>query len=87
MERRDQIANSFISPNCIDTSIFYEGKIFFASFVYGNNDRMLRKAQWDQLIDTANTRKALWLVTSDFNEIFNSHKKRRRSYKAGRILQ
>ena len=61
--------------NCIETNISYEGKKFYASFVYGNTDRNIRRAQWNQLVSNSMSRDAAWFVTKDFNDLLNSNEK------------
>lgn len=80
-----EVINS--NANCIETSITFEGKKFFSSFIYGNTDRFLRKAQWNQLIDQANERDAAWFVTGDFNDTLNGDEKLGGFRKAEGIFQ
>ncbi|KAF8088754.1 hypothetical protein N665_0530s0009 [Sinapis alba] len=61
--------------NCIETSIIFEGKCFYSSFVYGNTDRHIRKAQWNQLLARANARDTAWFLTGDFNDLLNANEK------------
>ena len=60
------------NPNVIDTLIDYEGKKFFASFVYGNTDRKLRLNLWDHLLRLADDS---WFLTGDLNDILCSEEK------------
>ena len=68
-----QVLNS--SPNVIDTVIEFEGKRFYASFIYGNTDRTQRRNLWDQLLDLSNARDEAWFITGDFNDILCSDEK------------
>ena len=63
------------STNCIDTCIIFEGKKFFASFVYGDTNRPQQKELWDQLIDLNTAREAPWFLTGDFNDLLSNAEK------------
>lgn len=68
-----QILNA--STNCIDTCIIYEGKKFYASFVYGNTDKTERKKLWEHLISVNDSRESPWFLTGDFNDLLNNTEK------------
>ena len=57
------------TPNLVDTCIKYEGKIFFASFVYGHSDYIQRRPLWNHLTALAVAREAPWFITGDFNDL------------------
>ena len=63
------------SPNCIDTCVTYEGKVFYASFVYGDTNKPKRRELWDQLISLNYSRESPWFVTGDFNDLINNTEK------------
>lgn len=68
-----QVLNS--TANCIDTCIDFEGKIFYASFVYGDTDRLKRRALWDHLLELNTTRESPWFLIGDFNDLINNEEK------------
>ncbi|XP_013616941.1 PREDICTED: uncharacterized protein LOC106323347 [Brassica oleracea var. oleracea] len=68
-----QILNS--SANCIDVCIEFEGKSFFASFVYGDTDKPKRRAIWDLLLERNNARDTPWFLTGDLNDLLNNDEK------------
>ena len=64
-----------VTTNVLDTCMEVEGKIFHATFVYADTDRIKRRAIWDQLIDLSNARDQPWFITSDFNDLLNNDEK------------
>ena len=72
-ELKLQILDS--NPNVIDTVIEYEGKKFYSSFVYGNNDKKLRLNLWDYLLGLSLARDEAWFVTGDLNDILSNDEK------------
>lgn len=63
------------SFDVIDTSIEYEGKLFYASFVYGSTDRTQRKLLWNRLLVAAEVRDAPLFLTGDLNDLLRSDEK------------
>lgn len=63
------------SNNLIDTIVTFEGKPFFASFIYGDTNILNRRQFWDQLITTNEARGGPWFVTGDFNDIISNEEK------------
>ena len=63
------------NADVIDTSIEYEGKLFYASFVYGSTDRGQRNLLWNHLLASAESRDAPWFLTVDFNDLLRSEEK------------
>ena len=63
------------NANFIDSHIEVEGKSFFASFVYGNNDKKERKLFWEQMVSLMNARDSPWFITGDFNDILSNSEK------------
>lgn len=63
------------NPNFFDTYIEYEGKPFFASFVYGDNDRVKRKHLWNHLVNLSELRDSPWFITGDFNDLLSQNEK------------
>lgn len=63
------------SNNLIDTIVTFEGKPFFASFIYGDTNILNRRQFWDQLITTNEARSGPWFVTGDFNDIISNEEK------------
>ena len=61
--------------NYFDTKIYYEGKLSYCTFVYGNTDKRQRKQTWDYLTSLALIRDAAWFVTGDFNDITSNAEK------------
>lgn len=61
--------------NFIDTKIKAAGKVFYATFLYGEPDRSKRKALWDQLTILGKSREEPWFLTGDFNDIIDSSEK------------
>lgn len=61
--------------NYIDTTLRYEGKVFYATFIYGDPDIAKRRLLWRELADLAGTREGAWFVTGDFNDILNNQEK------------
>ena len=55
--------------NLIDTSIEYEGKLFYASFIYRDTDKPKRRLLWEHLLSLNASRDAAWFITGDFNDI------------------
>ena len=63
------------SANCIDASIEFEGKHFFASFIYADTDIPKRRTLWARLIEQSTRRDAPWFLTGDFNDLLNNAEK------------
>ena len=59
----------------IDTMLRYEGKVFYATFIYGDTDIVKRRQIWRELTDTAADRNGAWFVTGDFNDMLNNQEK------------
>lgn len=57
------------SNNLIDTSIEFEGKPFFASFIYGDTNIAVRRLFWEQLLTCNESRGGPWYITRDFNDL------------------
>lgn len=57
------------SNNLIDTSIEFEGKPFFASFIYGDTNIAVRRLFWEQLLTCNESRGGPWYITGDFNDL------------------
>lgn len=55
--------------NLIDTCVEFEGKFFYASFIYGDTDKPTRRIFWDHLLSLNATREAPWFITGDFNDL------------------
>ena len=55
----------------------YEGKVFYATFIYGHTDIVKRRQIWRELTDTAADRNGAWFVTGDFNDMLNNQEKER----------
>lgn len=53
----------------------YEGKKFYATFIYGNTDKMKRRAMWNHLLELKMVRDAPWFLSGDFSDIINDQKK------------
>lgn len=68
-----QVLNS--SPNLIDTCIEFQGKTFYASFMYGDVDKPKRNMLWNYLVENANSREAPWFITGDFNNLLYNEEK------------
>lgn len=62
------------NANCIDTRIIFEGKTFYASFIYGDTDKPKRRQLWDHLLNQ-NAREAPWFLTGDFNDLLSNDEK------------
>lgn len=65
----------YANANLIDTFIEYEGKSFFASFIYGDCDKKQRQLQWEHLTSMASSREAPWFATGDFNDLISNSEK------------
>lgn len=65
----------FCNANVIDTMIEHQGKVFYASFVYGNTDRAQRNLLWNHLLISAETRDAPWFLTGDLNDLLCAEEK------------
>lgn len=63
----------YSNSNLIDTYIEYEGKPFFASFIYGDLDRNQRQMQWSHLTNMASNRDAPLVCNRGFQR---SHKQK-----------
>ena len=61
--------------NFIDTRIKYAGKVFFATFLYGEPERSKRKALWETLSVFGENRSEPWFLTGDFNDIIDPSEK------------
>lgn len=61
--------------NFIDTMLRYEGKVFYATFIYGDTDIAKRRQIWRELAEIAALRNGAWFVTGDFNDILNNQEK------------
>ena len=55
--------------NYFDTKLIYEGKLSFATFIYGDTDKKKRKQTWDFLSALALVRDAPWFLSGDFNDL------------------
>ncbi|CAA7058840.1 unnamed protein product [Microthlaspi erraticum] len=65
----------FSCINYFDTRISFEGKNFYATFVYGDPDRATRKRMWKHLNTLNQIREAPWFLTGDFNDIIDNSEK------------
>lgn len=65
----------YSSANVVDTRIEFQGKIFYASFVYGSTDRTQRNLLWTQLLVSAEARDAPWFLTGDLNDLLKGDEK------------
>ena len=63
------------NANFIDTCIEYEGKSFFAAFIYADTDAVTRRLFWKQLVSLMNNREDSYFITGDFNDIVNNAEK------------
>ena len=61
--------------NFIDTSIYYKGKKFQATFVYGELDHTKRLEVWDEISNLRTNSEDPWFLTGDFNEIVDNTEK------------
>ena len=57
------------SKNYIDTLIKYEGKEFYATFIYVDTDSTKRKQTWDELTSLSTIINSPWIFFGDFNDI------------------
>lgn len=55
--------------NYFDTKLIYEGKLSFATFIYGDTHKKKRKQTWDFLSALAFVRDAPWFLSGDFNDL------------------
>lgn len=58
--------------NYIDTSMTYEKKRFYATFIYGDIDKVKRRSMWKYLVKVAHLRESPWFLFRDFNDIINN---------------
>ena len=63
------------NANLFDTEIEYEGKKFFASFIYGDTDKTQRRNLWNYLISLSDLRNSPWYITGDFNDLLCNEEK------------
>ena len=63
------------NANVIDTTVEFEGKVFYASFVHASTDKTQRNLLWEHLLANASSRDEPWFVTGDFNDIISSEEK------------
>lgn len=54
-----------------EVSVVNDGKKFYYSFVYVQNDRKDRKILWDTLVSLAGSIRGAWMVLGDFNAIWD----------------
>lgn len=59
----------------LDTRITAKGKTFYATFLYGEPERVNRIQVWNQLKAIGITRVEPWFITGDFNDIIDSSEK------------
>lgn len=59
----------------IDTKLVYEGKVSYATFVYGDPDKKRRKQTWDVITALALIRDAPWFVSGDFKDLTGNDEK------------
>ncbi|CAA7048220.1 unnamed protein product [Microthlaspi erraticum] len=62
--------------NFIDTEVRFQGKIFMATFVYGEPEKANRKEIWTAITERTAGRDLPWFLTGDFNEILDNSEKR-----------
>ncbi|KAL0740038.1 hypothetical protein Bca4012_081551 [Brassica carinata] len=65
----------YSSPNVIDTSIVFNNKTFFVSYVYGAPNREDRPQFWKLMSDLGSLRSSAWLITGDFNDLLDNDEK------------
>lgn len=65
----------FCCKDYIDTIIYFNGKKFFSTFVYGELDQQKRKPVWNELTNLSTNRDAPWFLTGDFNDIIDNAEK------------
>ena len=63
------------TPNLFDTYIVYEGKPFFASFVYGDNDKFKKRFLWNHLLNHSEIRDSAWFITGDCYDLLHENEK------------
>lgn len=73
--QKENLSVLYSNANVLETNIEFQGKIFYASFVYGNTDRIQRNGLWNQLLISAEARDAPWFLTGDLNDLLNSDEK------------
>ncbi|CAA7045733.1 unnamed protein product [Microthlaspi erraticum] len=61
--------------NFIDTEVHFQGKLFMATFVYGEPEKANRKEMWNTLMAKTEGRELPWFLTRDFNEILDNSEK------------
>lgn len=61
--------------NFIDTKVVYEGKSFYSTFVYGDNDNVKRRSMWKELLNLNAARGGAWFLSGDFNDIIFDQEK------------
>lgn len=59
----------------LDTRITYEGIVSYATFIYGDTDKMKIKQTWDYRVSLALLRDAPWFATGDLNDIIGNNEK------------
>lgn len=69
----------------IDTTIEFEGKTFYSSFVHASTDRNQRSFLWDQLVTKAIIREEAWFYRG-FQRFTLQYRKGRRAREARRIF-
>ena len=61
--------------NYVDSRVQYEGKSFYATFVYGDTDNIKRRNMWKELVQINALRGGAWFLSGDFNDILNNQEK------------
>lgn len=65
----------FSCQHYIDAKLKVKGRWFFATFLYGEPDRIKRSQVWQQLQEYTSSRSEPWFLTGDFNDIINASEK------------
>ena len=53
----------------------YEGKSFYSTFVYGDNDNVKRRSMWKELLNLNVARGGAWFLSGDYNDIICDQEK------------
>lgn len=61
--------------NYLDTRVLFQGREFFATFVYGDPDFVKRRPNWAHFKELALTREGPWFLSGDFNDIVDNTEK------------
>lgn len=61
--------------NFIGARVQYEGKFFYATFVYADTDNVKRRSMWKDLLDINAARGGAWFLSGDFNDIICDQEK------------